>query len=128
MPQYLLDTHTLVWMQNDDSTIPVKLKNLLSSPDAQLSISIVSLWEMVIKNQLGRLDLKFSLSDNFKYCTKNRIVIKPILPDYLEVYHSLPLIHRDPFDRMIIATAIFDNIVLVSKDGEVSKYPVTVIW
>ena len=128
MPEYLLDTHTLIWMLEDNTLIPLRIKNLITKFDSQLSISIISIWEIVIKTQIGKLVLKFEIQDIFEYCERNKIQIRPVTINYLLTYQTLPLIHRDPFDRMIIATAISDKITIVSKDAEIAKYQVNLIW
>ena len=128
MPEYLLDTHTLIWMLEDNPLIPLRIKNLITKFDSQLSISIISIWEIVIKTQIGKLELKFEIQDIFEYCERNKIQIRPVTINYLLTYQTLPLIHRDPFDRMIIATAISDKITIVSKDAEIAKYQVNLIW
>lgn len=128
MKNYLLDTHTLLWMHDDSKEISQEIKDKLSSKESQLFLSIASLWEITIKQQINKLDLQYSLDDIAAYCLDNSILIKPILLYYLNQLSSLPLIHKDPFDRMIVATAYSDNLTLVSKDRQLSAYNIHVIW
>ncbi|MEJ7684255.1 MAG: type II toxin-antitoxin system VapC family toxin [Segetibacter sp.] len=128
MKNYLLDTHTLLWMHDDSKEISQEIKDTLSSNDSQLFLSVASLWEITIKQQINKLHLEYSLDDIAAYCLDNNISIKPILLYYLNQYSLLPLIHRDPFDRVIVATAYFDNLTLVSKDKQLSAYNIQIIW
>ena len=128
MKKYLLDTHTLLWMHDDSREISQEIKDTLSSNDAHLFLSVTSLWEIAIKSQINKLHLEYSLDDIAAYCLDNNILIKPILLYYLNQYSILPLIHKDPFDRMIVATAYADSLTLVSKDKQLSAYNIQVIW
>lgn len=128
MKNYLLDTHTLLWMHDDSKEISQEIKDTLSSNDSQLFLSVASLWEITIKQQINKLHLEYSLDDIAAYCLDNNISIKPILLYYLNQYSLLPLIHRDPFDRVIVATAYSDNLTLVSKDKQLSAYNIQIIW
>lgn len=128
MPDYLLDTHTLIWMQDDNDEISVEIRKRVTSTDAKLYLSIASLWEITIKKQIGKLELKYSLDDIAYYCLDNDITITPISLLYLNKYFLLPLLHRDPFDRMIVATASADKLTLISKDKQLSGYNIHVIW
>ena len=83
MPEYLLDTHTLIWMLEDNPLIPLRIKNLITKFDSQLSISIISIWEIVIKTQIGKLELKFEIQDIFEYCERNTIQIRHVTINYL---------------------------------------------
>jgi PIN domain nuclease of toxin-antitoxin system len=128
MPKYLLDTHTLIWMHQDSPEISPKIKSKLQSHDAGIFLSVASLWEITIKQQSGKLDLQYSLYDIAFYCLDNQIVITPVSLLNLSKYSTLPLLHKDPFDRMIVATAAANNLILVSKDKQLSAYNIEVIW
>ncbi|MCW3111850.1 MAG: PilT protein-like protein [Segetibacter sp.] len=128
MANYLLDTHALLWMQVDSELISSDLRKTLLSEDSRLHLSIASLWEIVIKQQINKLKLDFSLSEIASYCIENNIVILPVSLPYIIHYSSLPLLHTDPFDRMIVATSLCDGFTLISKDTQLSAYKISVIW
>ncbi|TYR34394.1 type II toxin-antitoxin system VapC family toxin [Sphingobacterium phlebotomi] len=128
MGQYLLDTHVLLWMQDDSDNLPADIKTILSNAENDLYISIASLWEIVIKKSLGKLLLGYSIEELVQSCTINYIIILPIQPSFLTTLEKLSFHHRDPFDRIIAATAIDLNYQLISKDANLKKYPLSVVW
>ena len=107
MPKFLLDTHTLLWMHDDSELISSELRSLLSAEDADLYLSVASLGEITIKAQIKKLKIDYSLNDIASYCLHNNISIHPVSLTYLNQYSLLPLIHRDPFDRMIVCYCLF---------------------
>jgi PIN domain nuclease of toxin-antitoxin system len=115
-------------MQADSEEFSSTLKATLISEDAVLFLSIASLWEITIKRQSGKLKLEYDLDDIACYCLDNNITIVPISLFHLNQYSSLPPIHKDPFDRMIVATAIANNMSLISRDKKLAAYNINVIW
>lgn len=128
MKQYLLDTHVLLWMQDDSDNLSNEIKEILSDSSNDLYISIVSVWEVVIKKSLGKLQLTYSIEELINACVLSNIIILPVQPSFLLTLEKLPFHHRDPFDRIIAATAIDLNYNLISKDPNLKKYQVNVIW
>jgi PIN domain nuclease of toxin-antitoxin system len=128
MAEYLLDTHTLLWMQDDSELISSNLRDVLSDEESRLHLSIASIWELTIKRQIKKLKLDYSLGEIASYCLDNQIIILPVSLIYINQYSLLPLIHKDPFDRMIVATCYCDNMTLVSKDKQLTAYNIPVIW
>ncbi|WP_370632792.1 type II toxin-antitoxin system VapC family toxin [Pedobacter sp. MC2016-14] len=128
MQQYLLDTHTLLWMQDDNDALSLYAKQVLNDTNNDLYVSIATFWEITIKQSIGKLQLDYTIDELIKSCVINNIFILPIQIEYLKVLKDLPLIHRDPFDRIIVATAIDMNYKLISRDSNVSKYAIDVIW
>ena len=98
----------------------------------KLYLSVVSLWEMSIKIKLGKLDIKRSISDIEDICNKNGIEIIPVKASHMDMSMSFPLLqdHKDPFDRLIMAVAKSEKMVLISTDERVrrAEYAVDVIW
>jgi PIN domain nuclease of toxin-antitoxin system len=107
------------------------LSKYTSSSDEknQIFVSLVSIWEITIKNQIGKLSLRDDVATIFKQQEeKNSFkLLKIELPHVFKV-GELPLHHRDPFDRLLIAQAIVEDFTLLSKDKNFSAYPVTVLW
>lgn len=119
----LLDTHLLLWAANEPDRLSAKAIALLSDPDHELLFSAASIWEIAIKNGLGRDDFKVDarllrrgLLDN-NYC---ELAIESVHAVFVE---SLPPIHKDPFDRILVAQATVEGITLLTADIVVAKYP-----
>lgn len=128
MRQYLLDTHTLLWMQDDNKTLSTTAREILEDNRCNLYLSIASLWEISIKQSLGKLQLEYTLDELSESCLSNNILILPIQLSALNILKNLPFIHRDPFDRIIVSTAIDMNFNLITKDLNLHKYDTNTIW
>jgi PIN domain nuclease of toxin-antitoxin system len=120
--EYLLDTHTFLWFINGDEQISQKAKDAITNPDAIKYISIISFWEIVIKLNLGKLNLDLPFEDLRKQVTLNGFDLLPLTFEHTIELTSLDLHHRDPFDRIIISQALAENLTLISKDGNFEKY------
>lgn len=124
----LLDTHAFLWFIEDSSQLSADAKNLLES-DVDLLISAASLWEIAVKISIGKLTLTQPF-DVFipDQLTKNAIDLLPIGIPHLALVSTLPLHHRDPFDRLLVAQAIIEQISIMSIDGKFDTYGVQRIW
>lgn len=128
MKKLLLDTHVLLWMQDDNTALSKAARKTLEDSSTQLYLSVVSLWEITIKQSLGKLQLEYSLDELIDSCTTSDITILPIDYGTLKTLKALPFIHRDPFDRLIIATSIELDLDLISSDEIAKKYTTRIIW
>ena len=130
--KYLLDTHVLLWMFDESDNIPKNTKNIIENIDNQCFISIISLYEIAIKKNIGKLNTKNSISTFQKEIDKVGLELLPITVKYLEKYVDLPQIsnHKDPFDRLIIATAIDENLQMITADEKFENYQdlVKIVW
>ena len=126
--RYLLDTHTFIGFINDSEELKENLKSLLES-DIDLWFSIASLWEIAIKNSLGKLELP-DIYDKFivEQLELNNIEILPITLNHLNAIINLPFHHKDPFDRLLIAQSIIEKVPIISKDLIFDSYLVERIW
>lgn len=124
----LLDTHTVIWFITDDEQLPKSLKGAIKNPDNECFVSIASHWEMSIKHSLGKLELKTSLAKIFQLIDQSGISLLPITPTHVLTSSTLPFLHRDPFDRLIIAQAMSEGFTLMSKDQVFKEYPINLIW
>ena len=125
----LLDTHKLIWW----ATVPERLTNnvlgFLSDPANELFLSLASIWEMQIKIQNGKLNLGKSLSELISnQQVHNGLNILLVEPSHIYKLQALPDVHRDPFDRIMIAQAIVEDLSLVSADLMFERYPVRLLW
>lgn len=120
--QFLLDTHTFLWFIDESKEIPEHIFNLLES-DVDLLLSIASLWEIAIKVNIGKLNLPKKYAEFVReQMGINDIEILPISLSHLNLISILPLHHKDPFDRLIIAQAIQENLTIVSRDSAFDSY------
>lgn len=126
--KFLLDTHTFLWFIDDSPQLSVNAKNLLEA-DVDLLLSVASLWEIAIKVSIGKLALPDTY-DKFipQQVTLNSIEILTISMANLAVVAVLPLHHRDPFDRLMVAQAMVEQVSIVSADAMFDSYPVSRIW
>ena len=125
---YLLDTHTLIWFLNGDKNLSSKARKSIESAGASSFVSVVSLWEIAIKISLKRLDVKASFEQIGEEILKNNFQILPISFQDTLVLSSLPFHHRDPFDRLLIAQGMNNNLTIISKDQYFTNYEVIVLW
>ena len=127
MTAYLLDTHTFIWLTENDPTLPEPLRDLIDTTET-VYVSIASLWEMAIKLQLGKLHLKQPYQTIGPALEESDILILPISFEATAQVRQLPLHHRDPFDRMLIAQAITQSLTIISNDKAFDAYPVERQW
>jgi len=112
----------------DDIRMPTKIKEIMNYENNVLLLSIVSLWEITIKTSIGKLKMQRDIDDVIKNISEDGFEILPIKPNHLLRLSKLEFIHRDPFDRMIIAQGISENIPVISSDSVFREYPVQVIY
>ena len=123
--KYLLDTHIALWFLNGER-LTEKTKELIINGENY--ISVVSLWEIAIKMNIGKYTFNGGFSKFKELVINNGFTILPIKVEYMEKLFELPLIHRDPFDRLIIATSIFEEMTLITADDNIQKYDIVWIW
>lgn len=129
MMRLLLDTHTFLWYINGDEKMSAYAKQLIASPSNQCYLSFASLWEMSIKSSLGKLEIPLPISQLYqKYVLENHIRLLDFDIKYLQNFHDLPFHHNDPFDRMIIAQSIIENMPIIGCDKVFKDYDVNVFW
>lgn len=125
MTDWILDTHAWIWMASDEAQIPERIrKTLRSRKRPRLRLSMASVWELTIKQALGRADLPIRVSELVRLShEKLGLIALPIEFRHLEVLGDLSLdSHRDPFDRLLVAQAIAESATLLSRDLVLDKY------
>jgi PIN domain nuclease of toxin-antitoxin system len=125
---FLLDTHAFLWFVSGDNQLPASVRDKIKDIHQPCFLSVASLWEITIKNQIGKLILNISLEELFNFADRNQIEIIPINYDHLLVLSTLPIHHSDPFDRLIISQAIAENLVIITRDKGFKKYMVEQQW
>ena len=128
MGRFLLDTHIFLWLIQGDPQLSDRVKSIIADDASQLNFSVVSIWEIAIKLNIGKLKIEHSIEDIYQLLAQLKIEVLPIERLDLDRYLTLPLHHRDPFDRLIISQAIDRELILISADGSFEPYPVKRIW
>ena len=125
----LLDTHTFIWWDSDPIRLTPHVLKMCQDPENTMMLSVASVWEMQIKFQLGRLKLSLPLTELIRAQQRiNKIDILAVNLEHVFALDELPLHHKDPFDRILIAQTHVEKAVLVSKDPVFAEYPVHVLW
>ena len=119
----LLDTHLLLWAAGEPQRLSKQARALIENPDNELLFSAASLWEVAIKRGLGREDFKVDPRLLRRGLLDNGYSELPIIGDHVVATESLPLIHKDPFDRILVAQATVEGVTLLTIDSLVSQYP-----
>lgn len=127
MNRLLLDTHALIWFVSNDPNLPVSTRDKIESAEDVL-LSIASLWEMAIKLNIGKLPLQGNFEDIEPQLIAAGITILPLTFADTVQFRYLPLHHRDPFDRILVAQAINHSLVLVSCDVAFDAYDLQRVW
>jgi PIN domain nuclease of toxin-antitoxin system len=127
MSYFLLDTHAFIWLSENDPNLPRNLRDTIDVADT-VYLSIASLWEIAVKLNIGKLSLQRSYETIGTELETSDILLLPIsFIDTMQIC-DLPLYHRDPFDRMLIAQAITRSLILISRDDKFDAYPVQRLW
>lgn len=125
----LLDTATYIWLINDDAQLSSGARTLIADPANRLYLSAASAWEIAIKHSKGQLELAIPVE---AFLVEQRrlhwIESLPITENAVLLVGSLPLIHQDPFDRMIVAQALAEEMTILTSDRLVRRYPAPVVW
>ena len=124
---FLLDTHTLLWFLFNSPELSKKALEKIQSNE-NVYVSIISLWEIEIKKSIKKLDIDYSCSELVGLCGKENIDLLQVLPKHIDKIKDLPFIHRDPFDRLLIAQAQSENLTIITKDLIIPKYDVKTMW
>ncbi|SOD78664.1 type II toxin-antitoxin system VapC family toxin [Spirosoma fluviale] len=120
-----IDTHILLWVLEADPQLSARAADFIRNTTNEVFVSAASLLEISIKKKIGKLDTTRSSTEIFQEMTSIlALQLLPILPHHLDAYQAIPLYedHRDPFDRLLIATAFADNPTLISDDSKFDRY------
>ena len=126
--RYLLDTHVVLWVAENSPLLSERAKNVILDKSTEIYVSITSAWEVAIKIGTNKLRLDGGLSEFFRMIDDNGFITLPIERDYLLQLQNLSDFHKDPFDRLIVATAAIEDMILVSADENIQKYSVPWLW
>ncbi len=126
---YLLDTHAFLWFASDDVNLSKTAKDIIEDNVNDIYLSSASVWELSIKIGLGKLKLKKDLD---QFIAEN-IIQYGFIPISINIPHTieiskLPEIHKDPFDRILVAQSIVENVAIITSDKFINRYDVKTVW
>ncbi|MCH8525658.1 MAG: type II toxin-antitoxin system VapC family toxin [Kiritimatiellae bacterium] len=122
---FLLDTHTLLWASSQPEQLSSRVRDILLDSENLVYVSMVTLWELSIKQSIGKLILP---KDFFTGIFETGYRRLDISETHLLHYRALPLLHRDPFDRLLVAQAQADDLALISRDKWIQAYDARTFW
>ena len=120
---FLVDTHVLLWAAGVPDRLPADARTLIENPATELIYRVASLWEVAIKNGLGRADFSVDPSLLRRGMLENGSTELAVTGAHAVVVHGLPPIYKDPFDRLVVAQALIEGVTLVTADEAVGRYP-----
>jgi PIN domain nuclease of toxin-antitoxin system len=125
----LLDTCTFLWLAIDSPELPGEVGNIILDPDNEVFLSVVSTWEIAVKNALGRLPLPRPVGIYLPEL-REKLGVDSLELDEESTLHivKLPDLHRDPFDRMLVCQAFVHGMTLLTPDRAITQYPVRSVW
>lgn len=124
----LLDTHIFLWAISDASKLSSQAAETIQASDNEVLVSIASAWEIVIKVGIGKFAMPVPLAPYLqRQLVKHRIAVLPIQLSHLAMLEKLPLHHRDPFDRLLVAQCLEEDATLITVDSQLQRYPVKIV-
>ena len=125
----LLDTHAFIWWDGQSERLPARVLAACRDPANELVLSVASIMEIEIKVEAGRLQLDLPIERMVAdHVTENDLRVLPVEAAHVYALRGLPRVHGDPFDRLLVAQALVEGATLVSGDGNIARYGVTVLW
>ncbi len=124
---YLLDTHIVLWLANEPHKLTENVNNLLLNKKETIYFSTVNIWEIAIKSALRKSDFSVDLSKLYQQLIYYNYLELPIVAKHCMEVENLPPYHKDPFDRLLIAQAITENLTLVTHDNLILQYDIDVL-
>lgn len=125
----LLDTHAFLWAVADSPRLSQRAREAIEDSGNELFLSIASLWETAIKLSLGKLKLEIPFLElAVQKPAAHGVAVPPVTPEHLDAVSKLPLHHRDPFDRLLVAQCLAEGVPILSSDGTLDAYGVERLW
>ena len=125
----LLDAHAFLWSATGDDRLPPAVADLIADAATHPVVSVATTWELTLKVLARKLRLPAPPADHFaEHIDRFRFEVLPVHQRHVDALPELPAIHGDPFDRMLVAQAIVEDIDLVTGDEQLQRYPVRTIW
>ncbi|MCL2044431.1 MAG: type II toxin-antitoxin system VapC family toxin [Treponema sp.] len=128
MNSYLLDTHAAIWFFENNTALSSSADRIIRDGTNLIYLSVASAWELTIKISVGKLSFPGDAAGFLQIAQNNDVIVIPIDASHLTALKELPFIHRDPFDRLLIATTIAEQMTLITADDNIAKYDIPQIW
>ena len=127
--RFLLDTHAFIWWIIDDSRLSTVARDAIGNPENRLYLSAASTWEIILKAEAGKISLPDKASEFIeKQLQENSVEPLPIKIPHTLAMTTLPAIHKDPFDRMLIAQSRYEEMTIITDDSLISEYEVNTLF
>lgn len=126
--KFLLDTNAFLWAATFDPRLSARANQILNDASNDFYLSVVSLSEVTVKVQIGKLQIPQDLGAFLQRTLNRELTILPIRPEHVLNLSKLPLLHRDPFDRMLVAQSMSESVAILSSDRKLRQYEVEIIW
>jgi PIN domain nuclease of toxin-antitoxin system len=125
----LLDTHAFLWAITDDRRLSRKAQTVLASGQNEIFLSVAGVWEILTKVQIGKLRLPLPVGPYVKrQMARHNVQVLPLRLEHVLRLEQLPMHHRDPFDRILVAQSIEEKLPIISFDPLLARYPVAIVW
>ena len=126
--RYLLDTHVALWLFEGNEKLSQSARNIIFDTDNEIYVSIVSAWEVAIKVSIDKLDFEGGSNAFLGAIEANTIDLLGIRGEYIKAVEELPFIHRDPFDRILVASAQTEGFTIITDDDNIKNYNILWTW
>jgi PIN domain nuclease of toxin-antitoxin system len=126
--RYLLDTHAAIWIFQDRGRLSRNAMIVMDDLSSNLYVSIASAWEIAIKASIGKLEFPGGVSGFLETIARNDIKLVAVSPEHVRRVEALPFLHRDPFDRLLVVTAIAEDMSVITADENIQRYDVDWVW
>ena len=128
MMNILLDTHAIKWFFDGDERLSQSAIDAICHYENDVYVSVASLWEVAIKLSIGKLQVNGGIDKFIEAVYENGFILLDVAPEHISTVTKLPFIHRDPFDRMLVAQALIGDMAIITVDPNIKGYNVTTIW
>ena len=124
----LIDAHALVWFLNGDKRLPESVRDAIEDTENGRFVSIATIWEIAIKTSLGKFHYPGGFKNFLELVDENSFDLLPVSTEHTLLVSSLEFIHRDPFDRLLVAQAMINKLTIVTKDTKIKKNNINTLW
>jgi len=124
----VLDTHVVWWFLNGNEKTPKTVRETILNAENTIYVSIATIWEVAIKMSIGKMNFDGGIDGFIEAIEGNDFTLLGIDPQHIKAVTDLPFIHRDPFDRMLVAQAMVEDMPIMTSDANVLKYDIRSIW
>ena len=125
---YLLDTHAFLWLADNPAKLSASARAAIDQPEADVFLSLASVWEISIKSTKKDLGLDLSVDELIRLGLVDGLKLLPIELEHVLGVRSLPPLHGDPFDRLLISQALLSGLTLITIDPQIKRYSVPTLW